>query len=96
MFFWVLNKSSQMERRIGPQVTEMLDRTGHFPGSVAQTLTDLAFRCIRPQGTPRGGPADQRQKPKIQRDFKEVPYYLQYLRFITFYNIAFHNTHNIL
>jgi hypothetical protein len=30
-----------------PQVTEMLDRTGQFPSAVSQTLTDLAFRCIR-------------------------------------------------
>ena len=30
-----------------PQVAGMLDPTGQFPGTVSQSLTDLAFRCIR-------------------------------------------------
>jgi len=29
------------------KVTEMLDRTGQFPAVISQSLTELAFRCIR-------------------------------------------------
>ena len=34
------------------QVTEMLDRTGQFPAVISQSLTELAFRCIRSWGRP--------------------------------------------